>query len=242
MDYMLSVLRTENKTLAQPEKILGATLGLAGECGEVVDIIKKVQFHGHDLDINKLKLELGDVFYYLYSLCHLHNLTVEEVLDANVKKLEKRYPNGFSVNDSKRRDGLIDLYNCKVGDTITRRDGIETEVKTVNGNGHNVFINRTGYLRNGSFWKNDGTIDMDIVAHNPLGRRVMMDLRNCKVGDTITRRDGIVIEVENVTTSVVPGYEVFINGTSYLRDGSYWYNRAPCNRDVVKHIPPGRAE
>ena len=203
MDYMLSVLRTENKTLGQPEKILGATLGLAGECGEVVDIIKKVQFHGHDLDINKLKLELGDVFYYLYSLCHLHNLTVEEVLDANVKKLEKRYPNGFSVNDSKRRDGLIDLYNCKVGDTVTRRNGTAVEVMTLdisNTSDFDVFINGFSYLRNGRYFNDRAPCDRDIVQHTPMGGRA--------------------VEVSE-DVDVKP-------------DGSYWDIRAP----FVHYTPP----
>lgn len=102
-EYLKSVLRTSKETATHDEKVLGATLGLVGEAGETADQIKKVYFHGHDLDSNKLKLELGDVFFYLYRLCDLHGFKIEDVLSANVEKLKKRYPNGFSNEASKNR-------------------------------------------------------------------------------------------------------------------------------------------
>lgn len=48
---------------------LGA-MGLAGEAGEVADLLKKVLFHDRELDRDKLIQELGDVRWYLECLCY----------------------------------------------------------------------------------------------------------------------------------------------------------------------------
>ena len=71
---------------------LGA-LGLAGEAGEVVDIIKKILFHDKEPDFNNLMLELGDVIWYVQHLCNILGFTLEDVIEANIKKLSARYPN-----------------------------------------------------------------------------------------------------------------------------------------------------
>lgn len=82
---------------------LNASLGLAGEVGETVDIIKKAYFHGKVLDRNKLCDELGDVLFYLDWLAGLHGLTLQEVADRNIEKLAARYPDGF-VNGGGNRE------------------------------------------------------------------------------------------------------------------------------------------
>ena len=77
-------------------EILHATLGLVGEAGEVSDIIKKLEFYPPDKhpkdSENKLLLELGDVMYYLTILIDLSGFTWDDVMEANVAKLSKRYP------------------------------------------------------------------------------------------------------------------------------------------------------
>lgn len=80
-------------------------LGIAGEAGEVADMIKKVVGHRHPMDLEKFKLELGDVLWYVADLCTLAGFTMEEVMEANIEKLLKRYPNGWNSEDSlARRD------------------------------------------------------------------------------------------------------------------------------------------
>lgn len=82
-------------------------LGLAGEAGEVADEVKKVVYHGHPLDVEKIKKELGDVLWYWSSVANVLGLDTEAVAVANVAKLMARYPEGFSEADSKeRRDTL----------------------------------------------------------------------------------------------------------------------------------------
>jgi len=69
------------------------TVGLGGEAGEVLEVLKKSVRDGK-LDLNDLKLELGDVLYYLARIASWHGMTLEEVMVANVAKLEARGAKG----------------------------------------------------------------------------------------------------------------------------------------------------
>lgn len=71
-------------------------LGLSGESGEVVDLIKKHVFHGHSLDKDKIVKELGDVMHYVAGIATLLEIELPEVLEGNIDKLIKRFPEGFS--------------------------------------------------------------------------------------------------------------------------------------------------
>lgn len=86
-----------------PVRLAAYGLGITGEAGEVADLIKKHIGHGHDLDVNKLKLELGDVLWYVSGLAHVLGLSLSEIAEANLAKLNKRYPHGFSSEASKNR-------------------------------------------------------------------------------------------------------------------------------------------
>ena len=66
-------------------------LGLGGETGEVLEIIKKARRDLVPLDIQHLKEELGDVLWYVANLCTVFGLTLEEVINSNVHKLCERY-------------------------------------------------------------------------------------------------------------------------------------------------------
>ncbi|MGD6898620.1 nucleoside triphosphate pyrophosphohydrolase family protein [Bacillus infantis] len=78
-------------------------LGITGEAGEVADLIKKSLFHGHSIDVAEVKKELGDVLWYLSQIARLAGLTLDEVATANIEKLMKRYPEGFSQEASVNR-------------------------------------------------------------------------------------------------------------------------------------------
>lgn len=70
-------------------------LGLAGETGEVCDIIKKREFHGRDIPAEDIKKELGDVMWYVANLCNTFHFSIEDVIADNVQKLTKRYGNVY---------------------------------------------------------------------------------------------------------------------------------------------------
>ncbi len=74
------------------ERLMLAGMGLSGETGEVCDHAKKVAFHGKDMDRNALLLELGDVLWYFALLADLYDITLDEVMRANVIKLCDRHP------------------------------------------------------------------------------------------------------------------------------------------------------
>lgn len=81
-------------------------LGIAGEAGEVADLIKKHVGHGHTLDQQKLVKELGDVLWYISALCTLNGLSLADVARTNVAKLRLRYPDGFTEEASiNRKEG-----------------------------------------------------------------------------------------------------------------------------------------
>ena len=99
-DYQHACMRTvtEEFTLAN------GGLGLAGECGETVDILKKHLYHGHDLDRDELVKELGDCSWYLAVIAKMCDIDLSEVFEKNIDKLMKRYPEGFSKERSIHRE------------------------------------------------------------------------------------------------------------------------------------------
>lgn len=84
--------------------ILNGVMGLNGEAGECIDIVKKHLFQGHDLDKEKLIDELSDVLWYAAITSEGLGVTLDDVMRHNVEKLQKRYPNGFSAERSIHRE------------------------------------------------------------------------------------------------------------------------------------------
>lgn len=71
-----------------------AILGIAGECGELVDAVKKNIIYNKELDVTNVIEELGDMEFYMEQLRQRLNITREETLQANLDKLNKRYSKG----------------------------------------------------------------------------------------------------------------------------------------------------
>lgn len=81
----------------------GAT-GVAGESGELLDLIKKHVINGHPLDVDKVIKELGDIEFYLQMIRNRLGLPRELIIETNVKKLSARYSSGsYSDNQSIQR-------------------------------------------------------------------------------------------------------------------------------------------
>lgn len=77
-----------------------AAMGIAGEAGEVIELVKKHQHHRKPLDLGQLQKELGDVLWYLAHACNVMGFTLEDVARMNVAKLRARYPEGFTTEAS----------------------------------------------------------------------------------------------------------------------------------------------
>lgn len=102
-EYQKLAMRTLNPKIEKKELILNASMGLCGESGEVIDLVKKYLFQGHDLDEKVLIKELGDVAWYLAEAATALNVNLSEILEKNIKKLENRFPDGFNSNRSINR-------------------------------------------------------------------------------------------------------------------------------------------
>lgn len=102
-EYQKLAMRTLNPEIDKKELILNASMGLCGESGEVIDLVKKHLFQGHDLDDERLIKELGDVAWYLAEAATALNVNLSEILEKNIKKLENRFPDGFNSNRSINR-------------------------------------------------------------------------------------------------------------------------------------------
>jgi NTP pyrophosphatase (non-canonical NTP hydrolase) len=83
--------------------VLNGCLGLAGEAGETLDMIKKWVFHEKELDIDHLEKELGDVMWYVAMICYSFGFDLDEIMQINVNKLKARYPEGFDTDRSNHR-------------------------------------------------------------------------------------------------------------------------------------------
>lgn len=99
IDAYQSWTRTKTPSKLETREIsstfLTCLLGLPGEVGELIDLIKKDICHSVPIDRNKLEKELGDVMFYLCALADHYGMPMSEVCETNRKKLEERYPNGF---------------------------------------------------------------------------------------------------------------------------------------------------
>lgn len=102
-DYQKSAMRTADPKLNAKERLLEGLIGLNSEAGEALDIYKKHVFQKHDLDKEKIALELGDALWYLTEAAVALGYSLEDVMEMNIKKLRKRYPYGFDPEKSRNR-------------------------------------------------------------------------------------------------------------------------------------------
>ena len=104
-EYQTAALRTaQTDKLTARELLLNSALGLCGESGEVADLLKKYHFQGHNLDLDHVAKELGDIAWYLAVGAYSIGYDLEKILQMNVDKLKARYPDGFSTDRSLHRD------------------------------------------------------------------------------------------------------------------------------------------
>lgn len=84
--------------------LLHGSMGCCTEANELLDSIKKHIFYGRPLDLPNIKEEIGDILWYISMICNAMNWEISDMMDANITKLEKRYPNKFTEVDANNRD------------------------------------------------------------------------------------------------------------------------------------------
>ena len=103
-EYQRLAMTTLNPALDKKDVLINGVMGLCGESGEAIDIVKKWLAQGHELDREKLAKELGDIAWYLAETATALDLKLEDILEANIEKLKKRYPEGFDTERSIHRE------------------------------------------------------------------------------------------------------------------------------------------
>lgn len=83
--------------------ILNGCLGLSGETGELLDMVKKMVFHNKPFDEEHAKKELGDVLWYVAEIAHSFGWELDEIMLLNINKLKARYPEGFDTERANHR-------------------------------------------------------------------------------------------------------------------------------------------
>lgn len=92
--YQVLAMRTRD--VKRDTDLLLGCMGIAGEAGEFIDLIKKNLYHQKPVDDIEMQKELGDVLWYMALVCDAKNWNFNDIACLNIKKLEERYPQGFS--------------------------------------------------------------------------------------------------------------------------------------------------
>ena len=102
-EYQAKTMQTLNPDLCKQDMLINGVMGLCGESGECIALVKKLLHQGHELDRAKRCKELGDGAWYLAETAFALDLSLEEVRRGNLHKLKKRYPQGFRAEQSINR-------------------------------------------------------------------------------------------------------------------------------------------
>lgn len=99
-EYQELAMATLNPQLSKREVLINSVMGLCGESGEAIDIVKKWMAQGHELDKAHLAKELGDIAWYLAEAATALDIPLEDIFQSNIDKLKNRYPEGFETKRS----------------------------------------------------------------------------------------------------------------------------------------------
>ena len=107
-EYQELALRTASAESLQSQQTMldAAALGLSGESGEIADHVKKILYHGHPHDEStkdKIAKEIGDILWYCAIGARGIGVSLSEIARMNVEKLRRRYPEGFTTEQSLNR-------------------------------------------------------------------------------------------------------------------------------------------
>lgn len=108
-EYQANAMRTASgiSTSCPENLLLQGVMGMSGESGEALDIVKKIMFQGHELNEatkEHLIRELGDVLWYVATTAEALGVPLETVMQVNVDKLRARYPKRFDAERSQHRE------------------------------------------------------------------------------------------------------------------------------------------
>ena len=101
-DYSERATRTIPLGVTRDDLLKHSLFGLASEVGELQGIYQKY-YQGHDIELEEVMEELGDILWFLNEFCVASDIDLEGVACFNIYKLKQRYPDGFDVDRSVNR-------------------------------------------------------------------------------------------------------------------------------------------
>lgn len=118
-------------------------IGIVKEGGEILSILEKTVYYGRDIDPDKVKDELGDVMWYVAEVCNALSLSLQDVLDSNIRKLKARYPDRYTderaanrdraAEDAAMKDVFSKMKGDPVADSMSRKAAEVTEEQILRG-------------------------------------------------------------------------------------------------------------
>lgn len=103
-EYQEKARRTCANLDSNKEDNIHMALGLVTEAGEIADVFKKKLAYNKDIDWVNVKEEVGDIMWYVANLCNINGWDLRDILDTNINKLVKRYPEKFTNEKALNRD------------------------------------------------------------------------------------------------------------------------------------------
>ncbi len=97
---------------SEMHRLLTAAVGMSAEGGEFLEIVKKMIFQGkpyNEENVRHLKIELGDILWYVAQACMALDISLDEITDMNIDKLSKRFPDGYFseyYSENRKEDDL----------------------------------------------------------------------------------------------------------------------------------------
>lgn len=130
-EYPISLLKNhpdQNKpqivTYDQSAMFMHSVIGLSSEIGELSAETQRFVWYKQPLNVTNLKEELGDIMWYVSEMCDALNLKLEDVMEANIAKLKKRYPDNFSNTLALEENRDREQEAQTVRKTIAQDDGV----------------------------------------------------------------------------------------------------------------------
>ncbi len=111
-EYQELCKRTAKKFESPEKEIMTWGLGIAGEAGDVAGCIKKTFAHDNDQTQGIIE-NIGDTLWYAAMICNFFSWDMDKILNENIEKLNKRFPDGFTTTDARRGGTRID-WNEKI--------------------------------------------------------------------------------------------------------------------------------
>jgi len=108
-EFLKSVDKLENKQFDKLKermssetnlRLMHAIVGIGTEAGEIQDLFKKKVMYGKDIDRSAFVDELGDIMWYIGVACNTLEISFEEIMEKNWKKLSVRYGKDLTYSDT----------------------------------------------------------------------------------------------------------------------------------------------